>query len=43
MLKGIKGRLYDTEEWISDLEYTIVESTQLEEHKEKGIKKKMIL
>lgn len=37
VLQGIKNRLDDTEEWISDLEDGIVEITQVKEPKEKRI------
>ena len=39
-LEGIKGRLDDTEEWISDLKDRVVEITQAEQKNEKkGLKK----
>lgn len=36
-LDGINSRLDDTEECIGDLEERIMETTQLEQHKEKQI------
>ena len=34
-LEGINSRITETEEWISDLEYRMVEITAMEQNKEK--------
>ena len=36
-LGRINGRLDETEDWISDLEFKVAENTQLEQQQEKGI------
>ena len=38
-LEGINSRITETEEWISDLEYKIVEVTVTEQNKEKRMKR----
>ena len=38
-LEGINSRITETEEWISDLEYRMVEITAMEQNKEKQWKK----
>ena len=38
-LEGINSRITETEEWISDLEYKIVEVTVTEQNKQKRMKR----